>query len=200
MKPKILIFASGTKASGGSGFANLVRASRTSLLKADVAGVVSNYEHGGVHKLAQDLSVPFFFMQDFSADSYQRLAIESQADLFILSGWLKQVKGLDPVTGFNSQTVLNIHPGPLPKFGGPGMYGKHVHAAVLDAYLRGELTNTVVTIHFITDEFDEGPAVITGRVPILQGDTVANLEARVKECEHDLYPRAINMVLGDNWQ
>ena len=195
MKPKILIFASGTKTGGGSGFANLVQASRTDLLNAEVVGVVSNHEHGGVGQHAQSLGVPFFFMNDFSAESYQQLANQSQADLFVLSGWLKQVQGLDTETRFNSQTVLNVHPGPLPRFGGAGMYGKRVHRAVLEAYQRQEIVCSAVTVHFVTKEFDEGPVILSEQVPILRDDTVDTLEARIKQCEHSLYPRAINMIL-----
>lgn len=195
MKSKILIFASGTKTGGGSGFANLVQASRTGLLNVEIVGVVSNHRHGGVQANAQSLSVPFFFMDNFSTDSYQKLATKSQADLFILSGWLKQVQGLDSATRFNSSTVLNIHPGPLPRFGGAGMYGKNVHKAVLDAYHRQELTNSAVTVHFVTKDFDEGPMIVSELVPILASDTIDLLEARAKECEHLLYPRAIKMVI-----
>lgn len=195
MKSKILIFASGTKTGGGSGFANLVQASSTGLLNAEVIGVVSNHQHGGVQQLAQSLSIPFFFMDNFSADSYRQLVTESQVDLFVLSGWLKQVQGLDSATRFNSQTVLNIHPGPLPRFGGDGMYRRFVHEAVLDAYHRQEITDSAVTIHFVTAEFDDGPVIMAEPVPILPSDTIETLEARVKECEHTLYPQAINLVL-----
>jgi phosphoribosylglycinamide formyltransferase-1 len=75
------------------------------------------------------------------------------------------------------------------------MYGKHVHRAVLEAYQRQEMASSAVTVHFVTEEFDEGPMIMTELVPVLPSDTVETLEARVKECEHSLYPRAVNAVL-----
>ena len=101
-KPKILIFASGSAEGGGSGFENLVLSSKDGLLDADIVAVVSNHANGGVRARADNLGVPFLhFPKPWTGESYQRLAAESGADFFALSGWLKLVTGLDPVTRFN---------------------------------------------------------------------------------------------------
>src|SRR3989344_737316 len=152
-KPKILVFASGTASGGGSGFENLVNASRArdGDLSADIIGVVSNHEFGGVRKRADRLGVPFvFFGQPWLAKRYWKIARKSHADFFALSGWLKRVIGLPP------RATFNIHPGPLPEFGGDGMYGHHVHEAVMAAFKRGEITHSALCMHFVTSEYDRG--------------------------------------------
>ena len=157
-KPKILVFASGSAERGGSGFEKLVRASRGGVLSAEIIAVASNYANGGVSKRADKLGIPFLhFPKPWDTEGYQNLAQETGADFFALSGWLKLVTGLDPKTSFNSKTVFNIHPGPLPEFGGMGMYGHYVHEAVMEAFKRGEIKYSAVSMHFVTEGYDRGP-------------------------------------------
>ena len=195
--PKLLVFSSGTKEAGGSGFENLVLASRNGILNADIVGVVSNHAEGGVKARADKLGVPFIhFTKPWDAESYQRIAAESGADFFALSGWLKLVNGLDANTPFNSKTVFNIHPGPLPQFGGDGMYGHFVLEAVMNAYKNGEASSSGVSMHFVTEKYDEGPIFFLGNVPINPGDTAETLAARVNEREHYFQPRITNLVVN----
>src|SRR3989338_11069163 len=117
-KPNLLIFSSGSKDGGGSGFENLVVASRNGVLNANIVAVVSNYEHGGVAERAEKLKIKFIhFSAPWEAEIYRKIAEENDADFIALSGWLKMVVGLNP------KNTFNIHPGPLPAFGGKGMYG-----------------------------------------------------------------------------
>ena len=83
--------------------------------------------------------------------------------------------------------VLNIHPALLPKFGGRGMYGDRVHAAVLAA---GE-TESGCTVHRVNDEYDQGEILARRRVPVLPGDDVHTLAARVFAAESELYPEVV---------
>jgi phosphoribosylglycinamide formyltransferase-1 len=138
----------------------------------------------------------FHFPQPWTAEGYQRLATESGADFFVLSGWLKLVTGLDPTTNFNSCTVINIHPGPLPEFGGPGLYGHHVHEAVMAAYRRGEISHTAVSMHFVTEEYDRGPKFFEHKIEINDDDTPESLDARVNAAEHRYQPEITNMVVN----
>jgi len=85
--------------------------------------------------------------------------------------------------------VMNIHPGLLPRFGGKGMYGDRVHAAVLEAG-EGE---SGCTVHFADNEYDKGPIILQRRVPVMPGDTVQTLAARVFEAECEAYPEAIRL-------
>ncbi len=86
--------------------------------------------------------------------------------------------------------ILNTHPSLLPKFGGQGMYGRHVHAAVLAA---GE-TQSGVSIHSVIADIDQGPVILQKSVPVEADDTVDSLAARVLEQEHIVYPQAVRMV------
>jgi phosphoribosylglycinamide formyltransferase-1 len=196
-KPKILVFASGSATGGGSGFENLVLSSREGILDADIVAVVSNHERGGVRTHADNLEVPFLhFQKPWTAEAYHRLTSESKANFFALSGWLKLVTGLDPATRFNSRTVFNIHPGPLPDFGGPGLYGRRVHEAVIEAYKRGEISHSAVSMHFVTEEYDRGPVFFRCKVKINEDDTPDTLGTRVNKQEYMHQPKITNMVVN----
>ena len=90
-----------------------------------------------------------------------------------------------------AERILNIHPALLPKFGGEGMYGIHVHTAVL---LAGE-TESGATVHLVNEEYDKGRILLQKKVPVLPGDTPEELAARVLVCEHALYPEALEKLL-----
>lgn len=196
-KSKVLVFASGSAEGGGSGFENLVLASRSGPLEANIVAVVSNHANGGVRARADKLGVQFlYFAKPWVGETYQRFASESGADFFALSGWLKLVTGLDPTTRFNSRTVFNIHPGPLPKFGGPGLYGHHVHEAVMAAHERGEVTHSAVSMHFVTGEYDRGPVFFRCKVKINGDDTPDTIGTRVNQQEHIHQPRITSMVVN----
>lgn len=196
-KPKILVFASGTAEDGGTGFKKLVEASRNGILDAQIIGVVSNHERGGVWEKASELNIPFIhFVGKWTAAGYQHIAKEWKADFFALSGWLKLVSGLDPRTNFNSKTVFNIHPGPLPEFGGPGLYGHHVHEAVMRAFREDKVTHSAVSMHFVTGEYDRGPVFFQAPVKIEANDTPETLARRVNRCEHLHQAEITNLVVN----
>ncbi|MEK7644815.1 MAG: formyltransferase family protein [Patescibacteria group bacterium] len=195
-KPNILVFATGNPENGGgSGFEKLVLASRVGVLDANIQAVVSNHPGGGVRMRADKLGVPFIhFPKPWNAEAYQRIADQSGADLFALSGWLKLVTGLDLKTRFNPRTVINIHPGPLPAFGGPGLYGHHVHEAVIAAFRQRSVTHSAVSMHFVTKEYDRGPVFFRGLVKINEDDTPDTLATRVNQQEHLHQPRITSLV------
>ena len=183
MKKRVLVFSSGTKDGGGSGFENLVNASRNHNLDFEVVGVISSQPEGGVKLKAEKLEVPFHhFEKPYSAERYAELIKKYDPDVIALSGWLKLVTGLDP------KITINIHPGPLPTFGGAGMYGHHVHEAVIEAYKRGELTHSAVSMHFVTEQYDEGPVFFVCQVEIDAYDTAETLSAKVNAIEHKWQP------------
>lgn len=191
MRPKLLVFASGTAEGGGSGFENLVLASKDGRLDADIVGVVCNHENGGVREKADRLGIPFIYMHEsFTAEAYQKIVQDTGADFSALSGWLKLVRGLDPSTTFN------IHPAPLPDFGGAGLYGHFAHEAVLKAYKAGSITHSAVSMHFVTPEFDEGPVFFSHPVEILPDDTVDTLAHRVNSAEHRYQPEITNLIVN----
>lgn len=194
VKPNLLVFASGSKDGGGGGFQEMVEFTRTDppVLDANIVGVVSNHEFGGVRQKADKLGVPFICWKTsslYGAEGYQRLVEQFKADYVMLSGWLKLVCGLDPAR------TINIHPGPLPDFGGPGLYGHHVHEAVMEAYRAGKIKQSAITMHFVTGEYDRGPIIHQFPILIRKDDTPETLAARVNEKERALQSVILNSVI-----
>lgn len=111
-------------------------------------------------------------------------------DWVVLSGYMKKI-GPDTLARYQGR-MLNIHPSLLPKFGGHGMYGDFVHAAVLKA---GEKTSGA-TVHLVTGNYDEGPVLQQAQVDVLPEDTIETLRARVQSIESGLYIAAIKDLLA----
>lgn len=109
-------------------------------------------------------------------------------ELVVLSGYLRRLgpKTLHRYAG----RILNIHPGPLPRFGGQGMYGRAVHEAVLDA----GLSETEIVIHLVDEEYDHGPSLARRSVPVEPGDTPETLEARVKAAEPAFFVETLKRI------
>lgn len=114
---------------------------------------------------------------------------EAGAELVLMAGWLKLLR---PIPADYRGKVLNIHPALLPAFGGKGFWGDRVHRAVLEA----GVAETGCTVHLVDDEYDHGPVLLQERVPVLPGDDVPTLAARVFEAECRAYPEAIRRFLA----
>ena len=108
--------------------------------------------------------------------------------MVVLAGYMKRIP--PAVISRWQNRMINVHPGLLPEFGGAGMYGARVHAAVIErkAPLSG------VTIHLVDEEFDHGPVIAQWRIPVHPGESPESLAERVLEVEHIVYPRAVEMV------
>ncbi len=194
MRPKIIVFASGTSDGGGSGFENLFNATKSGELDAEIIGVVSNHENGGVRERAERLGVPFlYFPGPYNAAGYSSILQKTKTDYVALSGWLKLVQGLDPARTFN------IHPALLSqlggRFGGHGMYGHRIHKAVKEALDAGEIIESGFTMHFVTDEMDRGPAFFEHRIPLAKGMTEEEIGKAINKAEHEWQPKVTNAVV-----
>jgi phosphoribosylglycinamide formyltransferase-1 len=193
-KKRILVFASGTAVGGGVGFATMVEKSRGEdpILDAEIVAVVSNHKNGGVAQKARTLDVPFeYWNGPFCAEFYHKLAIQYRADYVVLSGWLKKVSGLP------MDRTINIHPGPLPF--SAGLYGMLLHQYVLDAYMKGAIGCSAVTMEFVNtnpnDRYDTGKVIFEKEVKILPDDTPESLSKRVKKVELEYQSRVINKII-----
>jgi phosphoribosylglycinamide formyltransferase 1 len=111
----------------------------------------------------------------------------AKVDLVIQAGLLRKYLFPEQYKG----RVLNVHPALLPKFGGQGMYGHHVHEAVLSA---GE-TESGCTIHITDEEYDHGPIILQRTVPVLPDDTPDTLAERVQAAEREAYPEAVRIMM-----
>ena len=109
-----------------------------------------------------------------------------EPDLVCLLGFLSPFELRDRYAG----RVLNVHPALIPAFSGKGFYGHHVHEAVLKAGVK----LTGATVHFASDDYDDGPILLQGTVPVEDDDTVDSLAARVQALERELLPEAIGLI------
>ncbi|MFC2091948.1 phosphoribosylglycinamide formyltransferase [Elusimicrobiota bacterium] len=113
-------------------------------------------------------------------------------DLVCLAGYLHKI-GTDIIEEYKNR-IMNIHPALLPKYGGKGMYGHHVHEAVLKSGDK----DTGCTVHFVDEVYDHGAVILQEKVPVKEGDTPQILAERVLEVEHKLFPEAVRrFALGE---
>ena len=169
----------------GSNLVALLQALRGSD-QARVALVLSNRPDAPILDRAREWSVPAEALVRHSDGSewLERLR-QHQVDLVVLAGYLKLVPA-EVIRAFRGR-ILNVHPALLPAFGGTGMYGHHVHEAVL----ASGVSHSGATVHLADEEYDRGAILAQGRVPVLPGDTPDSLAARVLEVEHRLLPEVV---------
>jgi phosphoribosylglycinamide formyltransferase 1 len=168
---------------GGTNLQTLLDALHDSPI-ARVARVISNRPDAGALARARRAAVPATVLRDAN-DPAELLAALRDAQLVVLAGYLRLVPA--PVVAHFRGRMINIHPALLPDFGGPGMYGHHVHAAVL----ASGATESGATVHFVDEQFDRGAIIAQEKVRVEPGDTPDSLAARVLDAEHRLLPRVV---------
>ena len=189
MSVRVAVFASG----GGSNLQALLDrfasddSARIALVVSDVAdaGALERARVAGVR--AEHVAVRGRDNDAVSRETLEVLEGEG-IELIALAGYLKLVPH-NVVTGYRNR-IVNIHPALLPAFGGAGMYGRHVHEAVLAA----GCTVTGATVHHVTEAYDEGSIIAQWPVPVLRDDTAEVLAARVLRVEHVLYPEVVRAL------
>lgn len=192
-RPSIAFLAS----HNGTNMRAIVAACREGRLRADAVALISNNGDSAAMAWAKQNRIPAVHISAKTAgseaaadDAIAATLAQYGADLVVLAGYMRK---LGPETlGSFPRRILNVHPALLPKFGGQGMYGHHVHDAVLKA---GDKV-TGATIHLVDDEYDHGPVVAQGRVPVEEGDTPETLAARVQAEEQKLYPETLRRIIA----
>jgi formyltetrahydrofolate-dependent phosphoribosylglycinamide formyltransferase len=151
---------------------------------ARVTRVISSRAAAGALDRARQARLPTTVLQD-PGDAAELLATLGDADLVVLAGYLKLVPAA-VVARFPCR-MINIHPALLPAFGGPGMYGRRVHEAVLasGAQVSG------ATVHYVDEQYDRGPIIAQAKVRVVADDTPATLATRVLTAEHRLLVRVV---------
>lgn len=184
----IALFASGR----GSNFEALHQALFAQCIDAAIALVISNNSDAGVLARARSLHIPALHIsrkQFISNDDFNNTLLATlasyQVNLIVLAGYMKRLDA--SIVRCYPNGIVNIHPALLPKFGGEGMYGHHVHEAVIAS---GE-KESGATVHIVTDEYDAGPIVLQERIAVYPYDTPETLAVKVLAIEHALLPRAI---------
>lgn len=184
----IAIFVSGN----GSNCENIIRHFAISDV-ARVALVVSNRADAFALVRARNLGVPAITLSkaDFANQEYTLKVLDSYGIGFVvLAGFLMMVPGY--LISHYHLKMVNIHPALLPKYGGKGMYGHHVHEAVK---ANGE-AETGITIHYVTEECDGGDILFQSRVAVAPDDSPQDIEEKVHELEMRDFPLVIEKLIS----
>jgi len=193
-KARVAVFISG----GGSNLQSLIDASKASKLSGKIVLVVSSKEEAYGLQRAKKAGIDTFVYrgknypskEEAARDLFEMLAAY-EVEYIALAGYMKLLPEL--IVRKYEDRITNIHPALLPKFGGKGMYGHHVHEAVLAA---GE-KESGPTVHLVDEIYDNGRILMQEKVPVLPEDTPDSLAARVLKAEHHLYPIALdNLIKG----
>ncbi len=173
---------------GGSNLGAILAACRAGTIAMAPVVVIGNNSRAYALERARQVGIPTYHLSgqthpDPTAldQAMADILTQYQVDLIALAGYMKRL-GPQTLAHWHSR-IINIHPSLLPQFGGQGMYGERVHAAVLAA---GEQV-TGATVHLVTEEYDQGPVIAQTTVPVKPNDTIETLAARVLPCEHQLY-------------
>ena len=189
---RILIFARGS----GSNAENIVRYFREKELRGEgrveIVGILTNNAHAGVIERADRLGIPceIFNREHWkNSDSMLELVGKYNADLIVLAGFLWKFP--DFLIAQSKGKVINLHPALLPKFGGKGMYGMHVHEAVV---AQGE-TETGITVHWVNEHYDEGNIIAQFSCKVENGDTASDVAEKIHQLEGAHFPAVVDSVL-----
>lgn len=182
----LVIFASGR----GSNAAAIIDYFRQTGL-AKVALIVSNKADAGVLDIAREAHIPFLIIdrKTFGEALLIDQIMACKPSLIVLAGFLWKLP--DALVQAFPDKIINIHPALLPKYGGKGMYGHHVHAAVLAAAEKV----SGISIHYVNEHYDEGQVIVQASCPVQAGDTPDDLAARIHRLEHFFFPRTIEFLL-----
>jgi len=183
---RLAILGSGT----GTNAAAIVKYSQ----EHDSAGftvvlIVSTRQDAGIVEIAKRNRIPLVTIEERGVEFTRCLLdalSESVVELIALAGFMR-VLDAEVIQAMHG-AVVNVHPALLPRHGGKGMYGIHVHQAVVESQDR----ITGVTVHMVSEQYDEGEIIAQRSIGVEPSDNAASLQERVKLVEHDLYPKAIS--------
>lgn len=181
--PRLAVLLSGS----GRTLVNLAKAIGEGRLHAEIVHVVASRPCAGIDR-AKELGIPVELIRgEIPPTRLEALVREHRIDWVVLAGYLR----LLPIPVSLDGRIVNIHPALLPEFGGAGMYGHHVHEAVLAAGRK----ESGCTVHLCDSAYDRGAIILQKRCPVLPGDTAETLAARVFEAECEAYPEALELLV-----
>ncbi|MBO7338054.1 MAG: phosphoribosylglycinamide formyltransferase [Paludibacteraceae bacterium] len=190
MSINIAIWASGN----GSNAENIMNYFKDKKDLVNISIVMCNNKDAFVLKRAEKFNTPTFvftYKELNNSDVVDKKLDELNIDFIVLSGFMLKVP--DRIISRYANKIVNIHPALLPKFGGKGMYGDHVHEAVIAA---GE-KESGITVHYANEHYDEGSTIFQAKCPVLPDDTPDTLAQRVHSLEYAHYPEVIEQVLRE---
>jgi phosphoribosylglycinamide formyltransferase 1 len=184
----LAIFASGT----GSNAQNIIDHFRNSA-KARVSMIVCNKPGAGVLNIAQKEQIPALLIEKeefFRGNAYINELKEKHIDLIILAGFLWKIPSA-LIKAFPHK-IINIHPALLPKYGGKGMYGQHVHQAVID----NKEKESGISIHYVDEQYDHGDIIFQATCPVDINATADSLAQCIHQLEHEHYPKIVEKLVS----
>jgi len=184
---QIAIFASGA----GSNAARIINHFRHSS-SIKISLIVSNKPGAGVLAIAEKEQIPFIIIekeQFFRGNAYVDELKEKQIDFIVLAGFLWKVP--TALIKAYKDSIINIHPALLPKYGGKGMYGRFVHEAVILA----KETETGITIHYVDELYDHGRIIFQASCPVDATDTPETVAHKVHQLEYQHFPEIIEKAI-----
>ncbi len=185
---RIAIFASGQ----GTNAENIARFFQDSELGA-VELIVTNNKKAGVIEKAHKLGIRCMVVEpgQLGSEAFLKTLKTHRIALIALAGFLKKVPAA--LLDLYPDAVINVHPSLLPEYGGPGMYGMHVHRAVVE----NEEEETGITIHYVEDDYDEGEVIFQESVEVDYEDSPEDVQYKVQQLEYKHYPEVIEYLLRD---
>lgn len=186
---RIVILASGS----GTNAENIIKYFKNSNL-IEVVQVLSNKKNAKVLERAKHLKVSCasFDRDEFSNSNKVLNKIKQHADWIILAGFLWKIPQ-NIIDAFPNK-IINIHPALLPKYGGKGMYGMHVHNAVIE----NKETVTGITIHYVNENYDEGAIIFQKKLAISATDSPEDVAQKTHILEYEYFPKVIEKVILEN--
>ena len=176
----------------GTTLQNLIDHIKEGKLNAKICVVISSKPNAYGLVRAQQNNIPTFVVKpkdypDFKKfnEALWKVIRQYPIDLVVLAGFLSLIEVPPDFTN----RIMNIHPALIPAFCGKGMYGHHVHEAVIKSGVK----ITGCTVHFVDEQYDHGPIILQEAVPVLDDDTPDTLAERVQAKERELYPKAIQL-------
>jgi phosphoribosylglycinamide formyltransferase-1 len=183
---RIVIFASGS----GSNAENIIRFFNNTKT-AEVTNVLCNIADAQIFDRCKNLNIKclLFNKNDFSTSDNVLNILKNEADFIILAGFLWRIPQ-KIVTAFPKK-IINIHPALLPKYGGKGMYGMHVHKAVK----KNNEDETGITIHYVNENYDEGAVIFQAKTALNSEDTAETIAEKIHLLEQRYFPKVIEEVI-----
>jgi len=184
---QIAIFASGN----GTNAENIISHLKN-ISNLHVSLIVSDKENAGIHDVALKNSIPIFVIpkSDINiGDEILKHLKKHQIEFIVLAGYLKKIPTI--ILQSYEQNIINIHPALLPKYGGKGMFGKHVHEAVIE----NKETESGITIHYVDEIYDNGEIILQEKCNVLSTDTAETLGEKIHQLEYKHYPEVIADLL-----
>ncbi|UOB19251.1 phosphoribosylglycinamide formyltransferase [Abyssalbus ytuae] len=186
---RIVIFASGS----GTNAENIIQYFKKKG-NAKVVAVLANKKDAKVLERANNHKISSLYFNRFAfyeADVILTLLQSINPDLIVLAGFLWKLP--ENIIHAFPNKIINIHPALLPKFGGKGMYGMHVHNAVV----KNKEKETGITIHYVNENYDEGNIIFQAKTKVIPADTPEDIASKIHLLEYEYFPKTIEKLLNE---